>query len=608
MIDNYLNPDLANFFDQTSLENQEWLWMTLEAFRTHFPQADHWRTGGETKKYTDIRIGKKVDGKKGSPVFLINREKGNVPFCYLHPEISKNISGYDHLRPTTHRTIDLIDNWLINLKDKIGPKKVGLENGNGNKPTNYTAKDDEQETGEVPASLSNESSLPLNQILFGPPGTGKTYSVIEEALRILDPEYLSSRSAPERRKELKERFDQLVKQKRIRFTTFHQSYSYEDFVEGMRATTNEEGDISYEIQSGLFKQLCEDASLLDEDPLNIALEKFREQLEATGGRKTLFTKNGNRFDVTYDGGNSFFAYPDSSRESKGYSITLRHLRTLYDTGSKKAVHMASYNGGLLEYLIENCGLPKDNTVSSKSSEKAKYVLIIDEINRGNISRIFGELITLIEPSKRAGSPEALTLKLLYSKEEFSVPDNVYLIGTMNTADRSLAGMDIALRRRFIFREMPPKPELLKDVVVSNVANEDVNAVSASDAVNIEKMLSAMNERIEVLLDKDHCIGHAYFMPLKSENTLANLSSIFVNQILPLLQEYFFEDWKKIAWVLNDHRKVPEYQFISQSRPKLSDFFGDRVAVEIGDMDNRWELNPAAFSKIQSYVQIIGASR
>ena len=135
-----------------------------------------------------------------------------------------------------------------------------------------------------------------------------------------------------------------------------------------------------------------------------------------------------------------------------------------------------------------------------------YVLIVDEINRGNISRIFGELITLIEDSKRQGAEEELSVTLPYSKEEFSVPSNVYIIGTMNSSDRSLTGLDIALRRRFTFVEMPPKPELLNDIEV--------------EGVNIGKLLEVINQRIEVLLDRDHCIGHANFMSLKTNQHLS----------------------------------------------------------------------------------------
>jgi 5-methylcytosine-specific restriction protein B len=216
------------------------------------------------------------------------------------------------------------------------------------------------------------------------------------------------------------------------------------------------------------------------------------------------------------------------------------------------------------------------------------VLIIDEINRGNISRIFGELITLIEPSKRAGADEALKVTLPYSKDHFSVPSNVYLIGTMNTADRSLAGLDIALRRRFTFREMPPKPELLKNIFVGEL--------------NIAQLLTVMNQRIEMLLDRDHCLGHAYFMPLESEPTLKRLGKIFREQVLPLLQEYFFEDWLRIQWVLNDHRKSAENCFIKQLPFNPGSLFGDQVVLS--NQNNQWLINEDAFNRIESFSGIV----
>ncbi len=172
-----------------------------------------------------------------------------------------------------------------------------------------------------------------------------------------------------------------------------------------------------------------------------------------------------------------------------------------------------------------------------------------------------------------------------------MPDNLYLIGTMNTADRSLAGLDIALRRRFTFVEMPPKPELLADTEI--------------DGVNIGQMLEVMNQRIEVLLDRDHCLGHAYFLPLKQEQTLDKLASIFRNQILPLLQEYFFEDWERINWVLNGHRaKNKSLCFIKQpdGDNQLSQLFGESLLEQL--QDRRWQINEGAFDKIESYRQIL----
>ncbi|MEX5451903.1 McrB family protein, partial [Stutzerimonas stutzeri] len=237
----------------------------------------------------------------------------------------------------------------------------------------------------------------------------------------------------------------------------------------------------------------------------------------------------------------------------------------------------------------------EETKQAVTGPKLPYVLIIDEINRGNISRIFGELITLIEPSKRAGAAEALEAVLPYSKRHFSVPDNVYLIGTMNTADRSLAGLDIALRRRFVFREMPPRPDLLDGVELQGL--------------NIGKLLRVMNQRIEVLLDRDHCLGHAYFMPLteqglKDDDRLAKLELIFCNQILPLLQEYFFEDWQRIQWVLNDHRKPAIDRFVEQDKQDVAALFGN---ISVPAQGGVWRINMAAFKRLSAYAGVIAVN-
>ncbi len=216
------------------------------------------------------------------------------------------------------------------------------------------------------------------------------------------------------------------------------------------------------------------------------------------------------------------------------------------------------------------------------------VLIIDEINRGNISRIFGELITLIEPSKRAGASEALEVVLPYSKKPFSVPQNVYLIGTMNTADRSLTAMDVALRRRFVFKAMPSRPELLHGVEV--------------EGISIHRLLAVLNQRIEALLDRDHCLGHAYFMPLRKTPTLTKLAEIFSNQVLPLLQEYFFDDWQRIQWVLNDHRKPKAFQFVIALSVDVDELFG--TDVNVTSSPKAWAVNYDAFQYATSYKCVI----
>ena len=247
-----------------------------------------------------------------------------------------------------------------------------------------------------------------------------------------------------------------------------------------------------------------------------------------------------------------------------------------------------------------------------------YVLIIDEINRGNISKIFGELITLIEPSKRLGADDGLMVELPYSqhkreeeKEKFGVPSNLYIIGTMNTADRSIALMDTALRRRFEFVEMMPQPELLGTIKIKYKGIDQEEKYIDIDFIT---MLKTINERIEYLYDRDHMIGHAYFMSLKNSADISELASIFKNKILPLLQEYFYDDWEKIRLVLGDNQKEKtnetnsdnkqennKTQFITKNKKRASELFGGRIE----DIDDKvlYEINFKAFSDPQSYIKI-----
>lgn len=226
--------------------------------------------------------------------------------------------------------------------------------------------------------------------------------------------------------------------------------------------------------------------------------------------------------------------------------------------------------------------PKTTAVIEK---KENYVFVIDEINRGNISKIFGELITLIESTKRIGQPEGMKVKLPYSQQLFGIPDNVYLIGTMNTADRSIASIDTALRRRFRFKEMMPDAEVLEDIYV--------------DGISIKDILVKMNKRITLLYDKEHTIGHAYFLPLKRKPTVETLSSIFSDNIIPLLQEYFYEDYEKIRLVLGDNNKINrEDQFIIAVENDYNELFGN-TEYDF-DETSTYEINVEAFENIEAY--------
>lgn len=302
--------------------------------------------------------------------------------------------------------------------------------------------------GEIPDELiSGEeedkvvlANYPLNQILYGAPGTGKTYKTKQIAVEIINGKKERSR------KEINDEYEELLQAKKVLFTTFHQSLSYEDFIEGIKPMTVE-GRVTYEVKDGIFKRFC------------------------------LHAKQG-------------------ETRQRG-----RDLKELSDLESSKEI-------------------------------TGRYVFIIDEINRGNVSAIFGELITLLEEDKRKGNDEKIEVMLPYSKLGFSVPNNVYIIGTMNTADRSVEALDTALRRRFSFIEMQPDPDVIAD--------------SEYKDVNLKRLLEVINLRIEALIDNDHQIGHSYFIGIRD---LDDLKQTFKDNIIPLLEEYFYGDFGKIGLVL-----------------------------------------------------------
>ncbi|MDB9694857.1 AAA family ATPase [Acinetobacter nosocomialis] len=428
---------------------------------------------------------------------------------------------------------------------------------------------------------------PLNRILFGAAGTGKTYHTINHSLSILlNKTFEELDELYPDRTELKKIFDHYKEIGQIKFITFHQSFSYEDFVEGIRAEANDKG-LSYDVKPGLFKELCDDARIeyeakrsnsiqIEDESINQAIERLIRKAKE---KKLVFhTKAGKEIRVFANQQGTLFAL---TQKDIDISLSLRHIRNYLKLQNEEIIDQKSYEWAIAKALRAELKA----SVSAYAKPKP-YVLIIDEINRGNISRIFGELITLIEDSKRQGNDEELSTILPYSKEEFSIPNNLYIIGTMNSSDRSLTGLDVALRRRFDFIEMPPKPELLRD--------QEENDIEI-DGINIVKLLTVINQRIEILLDRDHCIGHANFMPLIVEPEIQKLAKIFQQKIIPQLQEYFFDDWEKIDAVLNGNGMLhKKYELSSQNR-----LFKDQSLIN----RNIWEIKAEAFSDVKKYIAI-----
>ncbi|MFK0418337.1 McrB family protein [Campylobacter jejuni] len=441
-------------------------------------------------------------------------------------------------------------------------------------PKNTFSKDDFK---IIKDNINNNISL--NQILYGSPGTGKTYHTIDKALEILG-ENLESRD------EKKAKFDEYVKNGQIVFTTFHQSYGYEEFVEGIKPSLNsdENSQINYKVKDGIFKELCKKAleNRDDIESFNFYINDLKEKTkEDANNPEKYFQLQNTKYSIQYRGGKTFrIKFDDMSKNHKDYPVSIDNIEKLYKTSNIDEIYNSAYVKAILNYL-KSQGLKDYKEKDEKIN--LPYIIIIDEINRGNVSKIFGELITLIEPSKRLGNEEALELTLPYSGEKFGVPKNVYIIGTMNTADRSITSLDTALRRRFEFVEMMPNSDLLNNVFICKDVenpNEDEDylgddAKTEGYAEILQNILISINKRIEFLLDREKTIGHAFFMseavkfnknnwikPDEYEEdwyvlSISKLKKVFQNKIIPLLQEYFYNDYALINAVLNDNGMIFE---------------------------------------------------
>ncbi|MFA6710314.1 MAG: AAA family ATPase [Candidatus Methanomethylophilaceae archaeon] len=488
-----------------------------------------------------------------------------------------------------------------------------------------------------------------NIILYGPPGTGKTYNTVNYAVSIIEGRTLEDVRKSGYDVALK-KYNEYTALGRIGFVTFHQSLGYEDFIEGIKPVVEEDGassgSIKYLPSAGLFYDFCRKAesprsisgigpkgcesisrypmiwmvnlggfrendlrkSCLDGGYIRIGWPEYGPLIDDTtdfdlhGGKEPLkdFTEKMQLGDIILS---SFDVdlidavgvvkgdceWDDSFDDGFNRKRAVEWIRIFdepVDIHSLKATRKEQMSAvAHLKNITVNEIMSFVETPDPKGiRDTGNCVFIIDEINRGNISRIFGELITLLEPTRRKGLPECLDVFLPHMKENFSIPSNVFVLGTMNTADKSLASLDTALRRRFEFIEMMPDP---------SVVNRRFGDVDLS------LLLRTINKRIELLYDREHTVGHAYFIGIRS---MGDLAECFKKKIIPLLQEYFFDDYEKMCWVLGKSSNPRECVFIRKA--KRTDF------QNVFDLPDVYEIldDDVIFMDPESYIGIYNSRK
>ncbi len=546
--------------------------------------------------------------------------------CYSAAEKSDKNNGHSDFR-------NGLDYYLKFLKRRNNMSEVN-------------STDNVFKNNETQKSDGKKTEIGKNLILYGAPGTGKTYSSIQYAVAIIEGKLIEEVKI-EGYEAVFKRYLKYKDDGLIAFTTFHQSFSYEEFIEGIRPVVLSEekselaSEIEYEVHDGIFKAFCDKAGtpVRNGTSVDLGLGKnpavWKVSLEGTGENPTRSEcMEKGHIRIGWDEhGEKVYEAADFSKQ-RGYNV----LNAFYSKMQIGDIVMSCYSSKTIDAIGVITGEPewqdeyahykrvrnvnwlvkginedivdlnagKSMTLSTvykltisvsdalqivkkhrpdlfaQGVKIPNRVFIIDEINRGNISKIFGELITLIEPSKRINASEELRATLPYSGQNFGVPDNVYIIGTMNTADRSTAIIDTALRRRFNFVEMQPESALLKDVFV--------------DDIDIAKMLETLNKRVSVLLDRHHTIGHSYLLPLKTDSTINNLAGIFENKIIPLLQDYFYDDYEKIQFVLGDNQKTEDSTRFIIKKNDIHELFGNTDF----NFSEYYEVNREAFKRNEAY--------
>ena len=563
------------------------------ARKVHDLGLDWYRTG-----IPQIRFGRRdKDAARASATLAsFDAAPGRIRFTHSARDLGLTGMSFD-CNPEGERAFsDLLDDKEDEIRSWLPPvpEREGL----------WPSYDEDDAVDEPFEEHIGSDIQPTNLILYGPPGTGKTFHTMEVAVR------LCGENPAQEREDLREQYERLRKEKRIEFVTFHQNFSYEEFVEGLRPETGGDEErvaqgFTLEPRAGIFRQLCTRADetrkaeeagpsidldgraifkmslgragIEDEifedawegdyivlgwggdidwspyDSYQAIHDRWNEDHPGTHGsdsniaqvnRFVVDMKPGDLVVVSY--GNSKIRaiaevtgpYEFAPTETREYSHRrgVRWLRRFDNPIDASLVSRAKFSQKSC-YPIREANLDREGLAALLPSgdgdgEAKQFVLVIDEINRANISKVFGELITLIEPDKRLGMDEELTVRLPYSNDVFGVPANLHIVGTMNTADRSIMQIDTALRRRFRFEEMEPDSTLLRTV----------------NNIDLRRVLDTINARIEYLLDRDHAVGHAFFMGDGGKDRAA-IDETMRFKIIPLLQEYFFDDWRNIAAVL-----------------------------------------------------------
>ncbi|WP_428414993.1 McrB family protein [Pararhizobium sp.] len=510
-----------------------------------------------------------------------------------------------------YRRRPLTEELLSELEEALSETSLIAEgllpttaNRTGRWPDELQADRDVVADDDKDASDSDLNSRgPLNRIYYGPPGTGKTYTVS----RLLKEDYelaADSNSNEEWR-------DQFILEQIGRMSWWEAAAAalYDlggkgsvsqilehPFVQAVSAMKGR----SKNVRQTLYTTILEKAtSGIGHGDIRIFSKIGTGAFELAGDWEVVcahlveFVKRSRQKPAggTVLRRHSFVTF----HQSFGYEEFVEGLRPL----------LSDEDDGAVRYHIKN-GVFKDLCERARQSPDHRFAIVIDEINRGNISKIFGELITLIERDKREGMPNEVSVVLPYSGDVFTVPKNIDIIGTMNTADRSLALMDTALRRRFEFVSLPP--DTRKDEGYP-LAGTDI--IFGEQTIDVARMLETINRRIELLYDRDHCIGHAYLTSLAAmadpQERLVALAGIFQSKIIPLLEEYFFDDWRKIRLVLGDNQKQhTEHHFIiehSQNEELVTELFGDTHEMDSLLSRPRYEVQKTAFTEVSAYLGI-----